>query len=198
MQPVLLVHGINDTGARFDKMRSVLQTRGFGPVHAMSITPPDASITLEVMGEQVMDGVRACQGTAETQKVDIVAFSMGALAARYALHDLGGQSCVRRLVSVSGPHHGTLTACLGGRAGAKQMRPGSRFLRELNAGGGRWGDVEVFSFWSPFDLVVIPATSSVLKGAHNQSFGVVLHHLMPSDDRVIEAVIRALAAGGPQ
>jgi len=82
MHPVLLVHGINDTGARFDKMRSVLQARGFGPVHAMNITPPDASITLEVMGEQVMDAVRLFKETAEAQKVDIVAFSMGALAVR--------------------------------------------------------------------------------------------------------------------
>ena len=174
MHPVLLVHGINDTGARFDKMLSVLHARGFGPVHAINITPPDASITLEAMGEQVMDGVRACQEAAGTQKVDVVAFSMGALAVRYALHNLDGRSSVRRLVSVSGPHHGTLTAYLSWKAGTKQMRPDSRFLRDLNAGGGRWGDVEVFSFWSPLDLVVIPATSSVLEGAHNRALRVAL------------------------
>ncbi len=193
MYPVLLVHGINDTGARFDKMRSVLQARGFDIVHALNITPPDASVTFEAMAEQVMDGVRTCQDAAGTQKVDIVAFSMGALAVRYALHNLDGLSSVRRLVSVSGPHHGTLAAHLSWKPGTKQMRPGSRFLRDLNAGGGRWGDVEVFSFWSPFDLVVIPASSSVLEGAHNRAFRVAMHHLMLSDDRVIEAVIEALA-----
>lgn len=193
MQPVLLVHGINDTGARFDKMRRVLQARGFDPVLAMNITPPDASITLEVMGEQVMDGVRACGGTPGTHKVDIVAFSMGTLAVRYALLNLGGRSSVRRLVSVSGPHHGTLAAYLSWKAGTKQMRPTSRFLRDLNAEGGRWGGVEVFSFWSPFDLVVIPASSSVLATAHNRAFPVALHHRMLSDDRVIEAVIQTLA-----
>jgi len=72
------------------------------------------------------------------------------------------------------------------------MRPGGRFLSDLNAGGGRWGDLEVFSFWSPLDLVVIPATSSVLANAHNQAFRVALHSRMLSDDRVIEAVIQAL------
>ena len=138
MHPVLLVHGINDTGARFKKMRGVLQARGFGHVRAMNITPPDASITLEAMGEQVMAGVRACQEEAGTQKVDIVAFSMGALAARHYLHNLDGRSSVRRFVSVSGPHHGTLTAYLGWKTGTKQMRPGSQFLRDLNAGDGRW------------------------------------------------------------
>jgi triacylglycerol lipase len=193
MQPVLLVHGIYDTSARFDKMRRALLARGFFPVHAMDIIPHDASLTLEAMGEQVMDGVRACEAAAEGQKVDIVAFSMGALAARYALRNLGGQSSVRRLVSVSGPHHGTLTAYLGWKAGVRQMRPGSQWLRDLNAGGGRWGDVEVFSFWSRLDLVVIPATSSILEGAHNRAFNVALHHHMFTDDRVIEAVVQALA-----
>jgi triacylglycerol esterase/lipase EstA (alpha/beta hydrolase family) len=193
VRPILLVHGINDTGARFDKMRGVLQDRGFGPAHAVNITPPDASITLEAMGEQVMDGIRVCQEAAEMQTVDIVAFSMGALAVRHALQNLDGRSSVRRLVSVSGPHHGTLTAHLSWRVGTKQMRPGSRFLRDLNAEGDRWGDVEVFSFWSPLDLVVVPATSSILEGAHNRAFRVALHHHMLSDDRVIEAVVQVLA-----
>jgi triacylglycerol lipase len=193
MHPVLLVHGINDTGARFDKMRSVLQARGFGPVHAMNITPSDGSITLEVMAEQVMGEVRALKETADTQQIDIVAFSMGALATRYALHSLGGRSSVRRFVSVSGPHHGTLNAYFSWKAGTKQMRPGSRFLRDLDASGDRWADVEVFSFWSPFDLVVIPASSSALEGADNRTFRVALHHQMLSDERVIEAVIQALA-----
>lgn len=192
LHPVLLVHGINDTGARFEKMRSVLRVRGFSHVHAMNITPPDASITLEAMGEQVMAGVRVCREEAGTQKVDVVAFSMGALATRYFLGSLDGRASVRRFVSVSGPHHGTLTAYLNGRTGTKQMRPGSRFLQDLNTGDGRWGEVEVFSFWTPLDLVVVPATSSVLEGAHNQAFRVALHHQMLSDDRVIEAVIQAL------
>ena len=187
------MHGINDTGARFDRMRSVLLARGFGSVQAINITPSDASITLEAMGEQVMDGLRACQEAAGTQKVDIVAFSMGALAVRHALHNLDGRSRVRRFISVSGPHHGTLAAYLSWKSGTKQMRPSSRFLRDLNAGGDRWGDVEVFSFWSPLDLVVIPAVSSALESAHNRTFPVALHHRMLSDDRVIEAVVQTLA-----
>jgi triacylglycerol lipase len=193
VHPILLVHGINDTGARFDKMRSVLLARGLGPVHAMNIAPSDASITLEAMGEQVMDGLRALMESASAQKVDIVAFSMGALAVRHVLHVLDGRSGVRRFVSVSGPHHGTLTAYLDRKAGTRQMRPGSRYLREINAAEGEWGDVEVYSFRSPLDLVVIPATSSVLEGASNRSFTVAAHHLMLSDDKVIEAVVQALA-----
>jgi triacylglycerol lipase len=194
MHPVLLVHGINDTGERFAKMRSVLLAGGFDTVQALNITPSDASITLEAMGEQVMNGMRECQDASGEQELDIVAFSMGALAVRSALRDQDVRSSVRRFVSVSGPHHGTLTAWLSRRAGVKQMRPGSRFLRDLNSGGGRWGDVEVFSFRSRFDLVVIPATSSVLEGAHNRVFSVAAHHQMLSDDRVIEAVVQALAS----
>jgi triacylglycerol esterase/lipase EstA (alpha/beta hydrolase family) len=198
MHPVLLVHGVYDTSARFRKMSRVLQAHGLGPVHAMDITPSDASITLEAMGEQVMRSVRELKETAGAQQVDIVAFSMGALAARQLLRTPDGRSSVRRLVLLSGPHHGTLTAYLGWNVGARQMRPGSAFLRELKAGEDRWGDVEVFSFYSPFDLVVIPATSSVLDGAHNRAFRVVLHPLMLTDDRVIDAVVRALTSADVQ
>ncbi|MDZ4169522.1 MAG: lipase [Coriobacteriia bacterium] len=193
MHPVLLVHGINDTGARFKKMRDVLETRGFRSVHAINLTPPDGSITLEAMGEQVIDGVRACRDVAGSQMIDIVAFSMGALAARSALHDPDVRSSVRRFVSISGPHHGTVNAHLSWKSGTRQMRPGSRFLRDLEMDAERWGEIEVYSFWSPFDLVVIPARSSVLEGAQNRSFLVAVHHWMLSDDRVIAAVVQALS-----
>jgi triacylglycerol lipase len=190
--PVLLIHGIDDTGARFGKLLSVLQSRGLGPVHAMDIVPSDASITLQAMGEQVMNATRALQESAAAEKIDIVAYSMGALAARYFLQRLDGRSSVRRFVSLSGPHHGTLAAYLRWNAGSRQMRPGSPFLSDLNADGGQWGGVEIFSLWSPLDMTVIPATSSLLEGAHNRAFGVVLHRFMISDDRVIEAVVQAL------
>ena len=193
MYPVLLVHGIDDTGARLGKMRTVLQARGFGPVYAMDIIPPDASISFAVMGEQIRNSVNVLLQEAGAQKVDIVAYSMGALAVRYFLHRLDGQLLVRRFVSLAGPHHGTVMAYLRENIGSQQMRPGSQFLRELNAENGKWGNVNVYSFWSPLDLMVLPATSSVLEHAHNRAFNVILHPWVTSDQRVIEAVVQTLA-----
>lgn len=189
--PVLLVHGIDDTSARLDRMRAALLSRGLGPVHCMDIVPSDASISLAAMGEQVEREVRSLLEANGVSHVDIVAFSMGGLAARWFVQELGGHESVRRFVSVASPHHGTLMAYLRGSVGARQMRPRSSALRRLNDEG--WGAVEVHSFWSPFDLVVIPATSSRLADACNRRVLVAAHPWMATDRRVLAAICDVLA-----
>lgn len=193
MHPVLLVHGIMDRGWRFGRMRTALEAHALGPVHAMEIVPNDGSITFAVMGEQVRESANALLLQTGASKVDIVAFSMGALAVRQFLHFLDGHRQVRRFISLSGPHHGTLTARLNFNSAGRQMRPGSTFLKELNAGEGNWGDVEVHSFWTPLDLTIFPSESSRLEGADNRTFPVMLHPLMITDRRVIQAVAEVLA-----
>jgi triacylglycerol lipase len=191
--PVLLVHGIDDNPARLGRMSAALLAHGFAPVFAMHIVPANGSISIENMGEQVRDAVLQFQQTSRSAKVDIVAYSMGALAARHFVQRQGGQALVRRFISIAGPHHGTLTAHLRQGKGVCQMRPGSALLSDLNADRAPWGNVEVSSFWTPFDLTIIPATSACLDGARNCSFLVPVHPLMVYDRRVIAAVQQTLA-----
>jgi triacylglycerol lipase len=190
--PVLFVHGIFDSGARFGKMQAALSARGFNAMVAMNIAPPDASISMEAMAAQVQTAVHAFQQSTDAAKVDIVAFSMGTLAVRYFLQRLGGRDIVKRFISISGPHHGTWTAYLGWNIGSRQMQPGSAFLQELNSEPNPWGDVKVFSFWTPYDRTIIPPHSSLLPGAQNRTFNVLIHHWMLSDKQVIDAVVEAL------
>ena len=189
--PVLLVHGIDDTSARLETMRASLQSRGLGPVHCMDLSPSDGSISLQAMGEQVKQQTLSLREACGVAKIDIVAYSMGALAARWFLQELGGHASVRRFISVAGPHHGTLTAYLRSAVGTRQMRPRSPDLRHLNSLA--WGDVEVYSFWSPLDLMVIPATSALLEEAQNRSMLVAFHRWMITDKRVLSAVCDVLA-----
>ena len=194
MYPILLVHGIDDTGARFAKMQTVLRAQGFESVHAMNIIPPDASISFATMGEQIRDKVSELLQQTGTTKVDIVAYSMGALAVRHFLQCLEGRLSVRRFISLAAPHHGTLTAYLRQNVGGQQMRPGSPFLRNLNAKDNQLGDVEIHSFWTPMDLMVLPIASCWLEDAHNRAFRVLFHPWMTSDQRVIDAVAQTLAS----
>lgn len=190
-RPILLVHGILDYGRRFGWMKKALAARGLGPVHAMSLKPNDGSIPFERMAAQVRGQVQELLQQNGVGQVDIVAFSMGALAARYYIHFLGGLEVVRRFISISGPHHGTWTAHLSANIACRQMRPGSELLEQMNTTGG-WGRVRVHSFWTPLDLTIFPAGSSRLDGADNRTFVVPLHPLMITDRRVIAAVAKAL------
>jgi len=191
--PILLVHGIDDNHTRLGRMSAALQAHGFAPVFAMDIVPPDGSISIECMGEQVRDAVLKLQQVTLSTKVDIVAYSMGALAARYFLQRQGGRALVRRFISIAGPHHGTLTACLRRGKGVSQMRPGSALIRDLNIDQTPWEDVEVSCFWSPLDLTIVPAKSACLLAARNRSFLVPIHPLMVYDQGVIAAVLQTLA-----
>jgi triacylglycerol lipase len=192
INPVLLVHGIDNNGKRFKAMQSALSMRGFEPVIAMDIIPSDASIPFEAMGAQVRDAILHILDITGEPKIDIVAYSMGALAARYYLQRLGGKSVIRRFISISGPHHGTFTANFRFGAGCRQMRPGSAFLQDLNSEIDPFGEVDVYSFYTPFDLMVMPSCSSILDHAHNRPFTVWLHPLMINHRRVIEAVAQTL------
>lgn len=192
--PILLVHGIFDTGKRFSTMQAALCARGLNKVRAMNIVPRDASISMEAMAAQVQAEVQAFQQSTGAEKVDIVAFSMGALVVRCFLQKMGGRTDIRRFVSISGPHHGTWTAYLGWNAGSRQMQPGSVFLQELNSQSDPWGDVKVFSFWTPYDRTIIPPSSSILPHAQNRTFNVLIHHWMLSDKQVIQAVAGAFEA----
>jgi len=191
--PILLIHGIDDTSARMRKMRTALIAQGFNPVHAMDIIPSNGSISLKAMGVQVLNAVQSLLINHNASKLDIVAYSMGAIAARYFLQRLGGKTIVRRYISLAGPHHGSYLAYLRYNLGGRQLRPGSALLSEMNTEKDPWGDVQVFSFRTWMDLSVIPSKSSILPEVTNQTFTVWLHPCMVSDKRVIEAVVQTLA-----
>ncbi|MFP2932269.1 lipase, partial [Pyxidicoccus sp. 3LG] len=96
--------------------------------------------------------------------------------------------------SISGPHAGSQLAWLGRGTGVRQMRPGSRLLRQLQEGRRPWGETEVHSFWTPLDLMILPASSSRLPGACERTFPVLLHPWMLTDRRVLDAVVEVLGS----
>jgi triacylglycerol lipase len=192
--PVLLVHGIWKSGASFSRMARHLRDRGF-EVHTIDLVPSDGHAPLEVLAEQVARHVASTLPA--DAPLDLVGFSMGGIVSRYYLQRLGGLLRVRRFVTVSSPHHGTLTAHLQNRAGASQMRPGSAFLRDLNADVARLDGpdgLDVTSIWTPFDLMILPAESSRLPVGREVLVAAPLHALMLHDPRALRAVTEALSA----
>jgi pimeloyl-ACP methyl ester carboxylesterase len=144
------------------------------------------------LAEQVRAGVAAAQARSSSGEVDLVGFSMGALVARAFLSRLGHR--VRRFVSISGPHAGSWLAHLGRGPGARDMRPGSALLRSLGEDAAGLGVERIYCFRTPFDLMVLPSKSALLRGAEERVFPVVLHPSMLRDARVLESVAEALTA----
>lgn len=193
-RPVLLVHGIWDSAQRLEPLRRGLADRGLSDLVTLDLLPNTGQAPLERLGAQVDAVARQALARSPDGRIDLVGFSMGALVSRWWLQQGGGRGLVTSFVSISGPHRGTLTAWpLSMLAGVRQMRPGSPFLRSLAADPDPWGKTRVHCLYTPFDVMIVPATSSVLPGARSiEAVRVPIHRLMLSDPRVLDAVAARL------
>jgi triacylglycerol esterase/lipase EstA (alpha/beta hydrolase family) len=193
--PVLFVHGTDDNPSAFDPMRHAFLDAGWAKerLHAVRLHPNNGQVPIEVMAYQVRRAAEGLRERTGAGRIDVVAFSQGALSTRYWIQNLGGQPHVRRFISISGPHHGTRAAYLKRDPALIQMRPDSDFLRALNRRENPFGDTEVFSFWTPLDSTVVPAESASLPGATERTFLVPLHQMMLGNPAVISATVEALS-----
>ena len=196
--PVLVVHGIWDTRRRIAPLIDGLTAQGLAAVDGPSLQPNDGSEPIPALADQVRVAAEAMCAQARVDQLDLVGFSMGALASRFYVQRGGGKRRVRRFISVSGPHRGTLTAhALPALAGVRQMRRDSAMLRSLAQDSDPWGQVEVHCIYTPLDLMILPAGSSVLAGARSvHRLWVPAHRLMVHDSRVHRRAASLLLAEG--
>jgi triacylglycerol lipase len=196
--PVLVVHGLWDSRRRIAPLVRGLRARGAPHVHSFDLWPSDGRATMAELARQVRAEAQALLREHSCRRIDVIGFSMGALASRYYLQRCGGRDHVRRFVSVSGPHAGTWTAFALPFPGVREMRPGSALLRELAADSDPFGDVEVHCIYTPFDLTIRPPESSVLPGARSvHRLSVPLHRWMVWYPSVLDTVAQTLAQPWP-
>jgi triacylglycerol lipase len=118
---------------------------------------------------------------------------MGGIVSRYYIQRLGGINQVQRLIAISSPHQGTQVAYLSERPGCIQMRPDSAFLKDLNQDISILNRLSFTSIWTPFDLMIVPATSSRIPVGAEVQVPVLLHPLMLTNTWSLKAVAKALA-----
>lgn len=190
--PVLLIHGIDDTTDLFSTMAPYLEARGW-QTHGIDLIPNDGTHGLDVLAHQIMD--YAERMFAPDQPFDLVGFSMGGIISRYYLQRLGGFRRVQRFVTIASPHQGTWTAYLRWNCGAGQMRPDCGFLNDLNRDAvDTLGQINVTSIWTPLDAMILPPQSSQLPVGNEVVVNVAAHAWMVTDLRVLNQVAIALHA----
>lgn len=189
--PVLLVHGLYDTVAKFKELSAYLDQLGWS-VHSINLKPNDGSAPLNDLAKQVADYV---DRTFESgQMIDLLGFSMGGLVTRYYLQRLGGVERVKRYITISAPNNGTLTAYFLPLKGIVEMRMNSLFLEDLNQDHDQYlSKLQVTNLWTPYDLMILPAHSSKMGIGREISVPVAVHAWMPSDRRVMKLIASALS-----
>ncbi len=189
--PVLLVHGIWDKEKIFCRLCDHLQNQGW-TVHTLNLTPNTGAAPLEVLAQQVADKVDRTFSPDDI--FDLVGFSMGGLVTRYYVQRLGGVERVQRYITISAPHHGTITAYSLPLKGVMQMRPGSAFLQDLNRDAVEiLSRLQFTSIWTPYDLMIVPASSSQMPVGEEIVLSVPVHRWMVSDRCCLETVAKVLS-----
>lgn len=190
--PVLIVRGIDCSDRYMQYIESAIKDSGVRHVSYASFTPRFGGASLDKIAAQIEEAATQLQTQTGSDKIDVVAYSMGALASRYYIQRLKGHEDVRKFVSISGPHNGTFMAYFRYfQEGVRDMVPGSALLNDLNSDVDPFPNTEVYSFYTPYDFIVPPA-SSILKGSEVKSFQVALHQQMVRDPEVIKAVVSVL------
>ncbi len=172
---VLLVHGFLDRGTLFRRLQERMTLAGH-KCFAPTLHPRDARDGIPDLAEKLADYIDLTLPAVAS--FAIVAFSMGCLVSRYYLQSGRDHQRARAFFAISGPMHGTLTAWLYPGKGTRDMRPGSRFLRELNSPTHAAPPVPVHTYFTPLDLMIIPATSSRLAHARELTVWTPLHRTM--------------------
>jgi len=203
-------------------MRRRFKSEGYPDDRLFAITFTDSSGTNVVNArDELPPFVADVLARTGADKVDIVAHSNGGMATRLWILQHGGGALVRDYVSLSGTHHGTQMACIGGwmgEAAREQCPPYAGQAESVN--GVQWalnGDPDVRdvdetpfgvedgggiywnALWTDSDLIDVPPHTCCLNQAWrgdcsspvNIRFSGVGHIEMASDPNVF-AVTREL------
>src|SRR6201746_1030218 len=131
--PILFVHGYAPTASRLNTMIGRFEKDGYAK-SSLSAYSYNTSQSNKVDAEEVKSHVESLLKATGATKVDIIAHSMGSLNSRWYIKFLGGEAKVDDWVSLGGPNHGTEFANFCFSTSCTEMRIGSKFLGEMNAG----------------------------------------------------------------
>ncbi|MCA9837306.1 MAG: alpha/beta fold hydrolase [Trueperaceae bacterium] len=182
---VVLVHGIFDNSRVFQHLSQQFNNAGFTP-YAPDLLPSDGEKGLDELAQQLRDYI---EHTVREKQFHLLGFSMGGIICRYYMQKLGGTKRVKRLITVSSPHKGSFWAYFRFNRGGRQLRPNSAFIKDLNKDD-RWMQNHQFvSLYTPFDLMIVPASSSVLVPERSEAYPVLAHPLMLTNKQVSQRII---------
>jgi triacylglycerol esterase/lipase EstA (alpha/beta hydrolase family) len=182
--PVLLVHGYGANGGFWVHLAAQLEAQGYS--HAtVDLEPVFGDI--EDFAVQMERAVQDLLAASRSEKVIIVAHSMGGLVARAWLRRFGAQHAAR-IITLGTPHFGTDLAHMGPGHNARQMRRNGKWLAQLDADD-RAQRRLITSIYSWHDNIIAPQDSCHLPGARNIALAGVGHVAMGRHPEITKHIL---------
>lgn len=159
----LIIDGIWGSHKRWERLRSRI-AKEVGPCKIWRYDNSGRA-SIESLGSALSSELKRLSAP-----VNLVGYSMGGLVIREALRQMPRLN-VRRVALLNSPNYGSAAAFLLPLSACREMRPGSTFLKQLNAA--PW-EIPTLATWCPYDLMVFPGSSGRWEKA-----SVVLRSSMP-------------------
>jgi triacylglycerol lipase len=188
VDPILFVHGWSSSASTWNTMIGRFEKDGYPKSHLSAYSYNTSQSNKTSAANEVKPRVESLLAATGAAKVDIIAHSMGSLNSRWYIKFLGGEPKVDEWVSLGGPNHGTNFAYFCFSTACTEMRPGSTFLNELNAGDETPGSVNYGTWWSPCDEIINPDSSVLLSGATNTETACISHSNLHQNETVYTQV----------
>ncbi|HYG96440.1 MAG TPA: lipase, partial [Solirubrobacterales bacterium] len=187
--PILFVHGWSESASVWNTMIANFEKDGYPKSYLSAYSYNTSQSNVTDAEKEVKPRVEALLKNTGATKVDIVAHSMGSLNTRWYIKFVaGGEASVDDWVSLGGPNHGTEFANFCFSTACTEMRVGSKFLAELNAGDETPGAVNYGTWMSPCDEIINPDSSVALSGATNTKTACLSHAALRTDATVYSQV----------
>lgn len=187
---IVLVHGFISTGKIFFYIKKKLEAQGH-KCFAPTLKPIDAKYGIDDLAAKLKDYIE--NNSEIDSNFALVGFSMGGIICRYYLQELNGIKRVDKLFTISSPHHGSYMSYLYPGMGMKQLRPNSSFINMLIEKENLLDGLKIYSYRTPFDLMIIPNSSSVWDIATNKKFLSVMHSSMLINSKLVKEIIKELS-----
>ena len=187
---IVLVHGFISTGKIFFYIKKKLEAQGH-KCFAPTLKPIDAKYGIDDLAAKLKDYIK--NNSEIDSHFELVGFSMGGIICRYYLQELGGIKRVKKVFTISSPHHGSYMSYLYPGKGMKQLRPNNSFINMLIEKENLLDGLKIYSYRTPFDLMIIPNSSSVWDIATNKKFLSVMHSSMLINSKLVKEIIKELS-----
>ena len=189
VDPILFVHGWSRSASDWNTMIGRFEKDGWAKKQLRAYSYNTSTSNKTTAATTVKAEVEKLKSETGAAKVDIIAHSMGSLNTRWYIKFVaGGEANVDEWVSLGGPNHGTDSANFCFSVACEEMRIGSTFLSELNAGDETPGAVNYGTWWSACDSTINPDSSVSLSGATNTQTGCVSHLNLMQDEATYKQV----------
>ncbi len=187
--PLILVHGLGGDRGNLLPMAWYLWFRGRKRSYRIHFTP---DMSIQQMAAALADFIKAVLKTTGEDRVELVAHSLGGIAARFAITEWELEDSVQTLITLGTPHKGTYAARYANTDALRELRPDSRIIKMLEEYGWPPG-VRGVTMYSENDLLVIPPEFAVVEGAEQVDMSPFTHYSYLVSPRSWAATAKALS-----